>query len=72
MKFYSQGKQDEWVLKTLNEKEMEHSWTLGATPFFISNTATLEKQYDWRGIGVDLEPYSGIYTTTIRKLTLPR
>lgn len=28
------------------------------SPFFISNTALLETQYNWSGIGIDLDPHN--------------
>jgi len=55
---YSQPgtKQDLWVLEKLNNKANGIFIDIGcATPFYISNTALLEKQYGWRGLAFDID-----------------
>ena len=59
---FSQQGEAKWVLDTLDYKKNGTFVDIGcATPFFLSNTAVLEMEYGWTGIGVDLEPYSGAY-----------
>lgn len=59
---YSQLGQDLWVLSVLDNKRDGTFVDIGcATPFFLSNTAWLETKYGWRGVGVDISPFSGSY-----------
>lgn len=54
---YSQpgSKQDLWVLKTLNNQKNGIFIDIGcATPFYLSNTASLEKYYNWTGLAFDI------------------
>ena len=56
---YSQIGQDEWVLRTIGEKENGVFVDIGCGhPEYISNTLVFEKKYNWRGIGVDLSPHN--------------
>ncbi len=62
MRDFSQQGEGKWVLDTLEHKRDGTFVDIGcATPFFLSSTAVLEMEYGWRGIGVDMEPYSGTY-----------
>lgn len=57
MTFYSQAKQDEFVLTILSGRR--NGWWLelgGNDPVKISNTYCLEHDYDWQGITVEMDP----------------
>lgn len=54
MKYYSQSKQDEWVIKTLSHKTEGVFLDIGAYDGIqTSNTYTLEKHYNWDGICIE-------------------
>jgi tetratricopeptide (TPR) repeat protein len=56
-KNYSQCYQDMFVLSMLNGKKNGTFIEIGcADPFFNNNTALLEKQYNWSGISIDINP----------------
>ena len=56
MKYYSQNYQDYWVYTELNNYKNGYFVDIGAANgIFISNTYFLEKNLNWRGIGVDLD-----------------
>ena len=62
MRDFSQQGEGKWVLDTLEYKKDGTFVDIGCgPPFFLNNTAVLEMEYGWRGIGVDKEPYSGAY-----------
>jgi FkbM family methyltransferase len=59
IQYYSQSKQDEWVIKTLNQKKNGFFIDVGAYDGVeSSNTLTLEKFFDWRGICIEGNPFS--------------
>ncbi len=55
-KNYSEAYQDLFVLSMLNGKRDGTFIEIGAgRPFYGNNTALLEKQFNWRGISIDLD-----------------
>lgn len=53
---YSEAYQDMFVLSMLNGKNYGTFIEVGAgRPFYGNNTALLEKDFDWRGISIDLD-----------------
>lgn len=55
--FYSQAGQDRFILETLKYKKYGTYVEIGAYHSKeISNTYILEKEYFWRGIGVEIDP----------------
>lgn len=53
---YSEAYQDMFVLSMLNGKREGTFIEVGAgRPFYGNNTALLEKQFNWRGISIDLD-----------------
>lgn len=55
-KNYSEAYQDMFVLSMLNGKRRGTFIEVGAgRPFYGNNTALLEKDFDWRGISIDLD-----------------
>ena len=56
MQYYSQIGQDEFVLKTLKNKRDGLYLDIGcAGPVHINNTYVLEKEFNWKGISIDLD-----------------
>jgi hypothetical protein len=56
MKFWSQAKQDEVALELLDFKRNGYFVDIGcAAPFRLSNTATMEVELGWKGLGFDLK-----------------
>ena len=54
-KNYSQSMQDMFVLAANQGKRNQWYLEIGsAEPFYNNNTALLEKQFDWRGISIDI------------------
>jgi hypothetical protein len=65
---YSQIGQDDWVVDRLNHKRNGTFVDIGcACPFDLSNTALLEINYGWRGIGVDLSLHDNKYNESSRE-----
>lgn len=55
---YSQGGQDIYVTRILNEKRDGYFVEIGANNgYLLSNTYLLEKNYGWKGICVEATPY---------------
>jgi hypothetical protein len=55
MTYYSLGGQDKWVLETLNFKKNVFFVDLGSgNGIKYSNTYTLENEYQWSGICVEV------------------
>lgn len=55
MTYYSLGGQDKWVLETLNYKSNGFFVDLGSgNGIYYSNTYTLENEYQWAGICVEI------------------
>lgn len=59
IQYYSQIGQDKFVLDTLKHKRNGFFVDIGTgPPRHLSNTYTLETQFDWTGIGIDIKDAS--------------
>jgi len=59
VEYYSQIGQDIIVLKYLKNKKNGTFVDIGCGyPKYINNTYVLEKEYDWRGLSIDMSMYS--------------
>jgi len=68
---YSQAYQDMFVLSVLNGKKEGTFLEIGAyDPYNLSNTYLLEKNYNWRGVSIDINPvnYDGFLDRKNTKL----
>lgn len=58
---YSQAYQDMFVLSVLNGKKDGTFLEIGAyDPYNLSNTYLLEKNYNWRGVSIDINPTNNV------------
>jgi hypothetical protein len=65
---YSQSNQDLFVLKMLNNKRNGFYLEIGGSdPIQINNTYLLEKDYDWKGVSIEIDTELSNKFNSIRK-----
>ena len=67
MRDFSQQGEGRWVLDTLEYKDGTFV-DIGCGASFLFKYCVLEMEYGWRGVGVDMEPYSGPYYDHYKKI----